>query len=267
MYRSAVNRRLSAASTTCTNASVSLPASYNLAILNHPSMQYHQFMIHCHRPYISKHYIQPQPPQGPGPNHARRMCIESALSIVKVLNIYEQAYGFHKANVQTISFIFSAALILIFTTVPTKSQPHSQDLLTHLSTCFRALDEMSSCFENARRTSAFLGNLQRQWQSRRQNRVVRGGDVGKHSVHHGCDASLLRKMDWPASSTHEGFGSEHESNYGQRIVPNLGTGVDGFEHEFEYSPIADAPSSSNVDFMDPDLCNILLSEGIPRAFI
>ncbi|PLB47595.1 fungal-specific transcription factor [Aspergillus steynii IBT 23096] len=219
-------------------------------------MQYHQFMIQCHRPYISRHYIQPQPPQGPGPNHARRMCIESAVSIVKVLNIYEQAYGFHKANVQFISFIFSAALILIFTTVPTKSRPCNQELLAHLSTCFRALDEMGSCFENARRTSTFLGTLQRQWQTRRQHRKSKVNGYG---------ASESRSMGWHANGTHGHFASDQNSLANQHITPTFDAGVDGLGPENEYSPIADPPST--VDFMDPDLCNILLSEGIPRAFI
>ncbi|KAI9035934.1 Zn(II)2Cys6 transcription factor [Aspergillus affinis] len=230
-------------------------------------MQYHQFMIHCHRPYISRHYIQPQPPQGPGPEHARKMCIESAVSIVEVLNKYERAYSFQKANVQIISFIFSAALILIFTTVPTKARPRNQQLVTHLSTCFRALDEMGCCFENARRTSTFLGTLQRQWQSRRQDRMTRDRSiVGKHGVDHGSGAIVSQSMGWHVNGTQGHFGSQPISFTNQGITPVLGAGVDGCGPEHECSPIADAPSS-NVDFMDPDLCNVLLSEGIPRAFI
>ncbi|KAK1147804.1 hypothetical protein N8T08_000317 [Aspergillus melleus] len=229
-------------------------------------MQYHRFMIHCHRPYISRHYIQPQPPQGPGPNHARRTCIESAVSIVEVLNMYERAYSFKNANVQIISFIFSAALILIFTTVPTKSRPRNQQLVTHLSTCFRALDEMGCCFENARRTSTFLSTLQRQWQSRRQNRVVGDrSEVGKHGAGQDSGASVSKSMDLSVNATRGHFGSPYSPLKDQGITPVLSVGVDipGPDHG---SPIADAPSS-NVDFMDPDLCNVLLSEGIPRAFI
>lgn len=219
-------------------------------------MQYHQFIIQCHRPYISRHYIQPQPPRGPGPNHARKICIESAVSIVKVLLLYEQAYGFHKANVQIISFIFSAALILIFTTVPTKARPCNQQLVAHLSTCFRALDEMGSCFENARRTSTFLGTLQRQWQTRRQHRKCRSDQS------HGAN---LTSLGWSSSGTQGACDTDLNTCVNQGDLRTWAGGVGGVGPENQVSPIADLPST--VDFMDPDLCNILLSEGIPRAFI
>lgn len=149
-------------------------------------MQYYQFMIHCHRPYISRYYIQPQPPQGPGSRHARSMCIESAVAIARLLAIYEKAYLFRGAKVQIISFNFSAALILIFTTMPWRRSPRDQELVRHLNTCFRALDDMGGCFENARRTRSFLGTLQRhgrlagavEWSSVRSERL----NVGMNRV-------------------------------------------------------------------------------------
>ena len=218
-------------------------------------------MIHCHRPYIARRYIQPQPPQGPGPNHARRMCIESATAIVKVLTIYEKTYGFRRANVQIISFVFSAALILIFTTVPTRSTSYDQELVNHLSTCFRALDDMSNCFENARRTSSFLGSLQRQWQIRRQNRRPRGGKRNLDQSF-GNAMGTSREMPWNLN-TAPGFPSLDHDVSAAHIGACMGSGADDLMPD--YSSIADAPST--IDFMDPDLCNILLSEGIPRAFV
>ncbi|RJE25122.1 fungal specific transcription factor [Aspergillus sclerotialis] len=225
-------------------------------------MQHHQFMIHCHRPYISRRYIQPQPPQGPGPNHARRMCIESATAIVKVLTIYEKAYGFRRANVQIISFVFSAALILIFTTVPTRSTPYDQELVNHLNTCFRALDDMSSCFENARRTSAFLTTLQRQWQIRRQSRTTRGGKRNlDQSFGHAMGTS--REMPWNPNTAPWVPSLDLDVSAAQDLGVCMGSGAD--DPVPDYSSIADDPPT--IDFMDPDLCNILLSEGIPRAFV
>ncbi|KAF4465465.1 Transcription factor [Fusarium albosuccineum] len=41
-------------------------------------MQYHQAIIYAHRPCMSKSYLQPQPPRGPGAGHARQMCMDSA---------------------------------------------------------------------------------------------------------------------------------------------------------------------------------------------
>jgi hypothetical protein len=38
------------------------------------------FAMETHRPWMSKGYLQPQPPKGPGSTHAREMCINSAIS-------------------------------------------------------------------------------------------------------------------------------------------------------------------------------------------
>ncbi|KAI9925584.1 hypothetical protein MW887_005966 [Aspergillus wentii] len=206
-------------------------------------MQYHQLIIHCHRPYISRHHIQPQPPQGPGSSHARMMCIESAIAIAKTLTLYERHYSFRRANFQTVSFIFSAALILIFAIVPARGQhEHDRELVAHLSTCFRALDEMGSQFENARRTSAFLNTLQREWQTRRRSQMARGVKRSFDFSHEPWNDNTIASLG--GSTEDSGFGSEGRSGLGSL-----------------------EESSFAVDFMEPDLCNILLSEGIPRSFV
>ncbi|KAL2847792.1 fungal-specific transcription factor domain-containing protein [Aspergillus pseudoustus] len=207
-------------------------------------MQYNQLMIHCHRPYISRHHIQPQPPQGPGHCHARAMCVESAIAIAKLLTIYERYYSFRRANFQIVSFIFSAALILIFTVVPARHMEGDRELLVHLSTCFRALDEMGSQFENAKRTSTLLNTLQREWQTRRRNRIARGVKRKYDSAHQATEHAVLGQGQNPQLHSPETGG--------------LWGGLDS---------ITDGHASYAVDFIEPDLCNILLSEGIPRAFV
>lgn len=249
-------------------------------------MQYHQFQIHCHRPYISRRYLQPQqPPQGPGPDHARKSCINAAVSIAQTLLLYERTHTFHRANVQIISYIFSAALILIFTTVPASIPtrlassisraelreglrsgcPDQETVLTHLSTCFRALDTMGTCFENARRTSTFLGALQTQWQSRRQSQT-RAAKKRKHQYQR-SEKSIHTA---PGLHSHV-LDSDPFGNANQDVGVGVGAGAAGCADAnigdlFSGSPIADDDPSSTIDFMDTGLCNILLSEGIPRAF-
>ncbi|KAL2832599.1 fungal-specific transcription factor domain-containing protein [Aspergillus cavernicola] len=209
-------------------------------------MQYHQLMIHCHRPYISRHHIQPQPPQGPGSSHARMMCMESAIAIAKSLTLYERYYSFRRANFQLVSFIFSAALILIFAIVPTRQYEHDRDLVVYLSSCFRALDEMGSQFENAKRTSTFLNTLQREWQTRRRTRMARGVKRKFDILHEPWNDAL-------ANQTQSLQGSAAGAGFWGDVQPGVDSTVEG--------------SLYSVDFMEPDLCNILLSEGIPRAFI
>ncbi|KAE9573443.1 hypothetical protein CGMCC3_g10266 [Colletotrichum fructicola] len=64
-------------------------------------MHYHQAIIHAHRPWMSKHYIQPQPPQGPGHIHARKACVDSAVAIAKILQLYEERYTLKRRDVTT----------------------------------------------------------------------------------------------------------------------------------------------------------------------
>lgn len=217
-------------------------------------------MIHCHRPYISKRYIQPQPPRGPGPKHARRMCVESAIAIVEILGLYERTYSFRRAGVSIIYYIFSATLILIFTTVPSRHVSHEQLLMNHLGTCFRALDDMSTCFENSKRTSTFLKAIQQQWHVQRQRWNTRGKKrkLG-HSSHDLTGTSRLRDVhaDMPPLST-SGDLPFALDEYG----PSLELGVDGLTAAC--SPL---DASSNIHSMDHNLCSVLFSEGIPDSFI
>lgn len=226
-------------------------------------MQYYQLMIHCHRPYISRHHIQPQPPQGPGHNHARAMCVESAIAIAKLLGIYERYYSFRRANFQIVSFVFSAALILIFTVVPARRTERERErdgeLLVHLSVCFRALDEMGSQFESAKRTSTLLNTLQMEWQTRRRRRrrttrmargVKRKYDIVQQQQQQTNELELELEPSVPGQGQSQDF-----------QCPETGPLWSGLDS------ITDGHASYAVDFLEPDLCNILLSEGIPRAFV
>lgn len=136
------------------------------------SMQYHQIVIFTHRPWVSKHYIQPRSPrQGPGYHHARRMCIESSMAVARLLQIYEKHYTFRRMNNQVVAIIFSAALMLLYVTIsPGKANNNENgaarvEMVAYLNLCFRALDELGQSFENAKRTRDFLVSLQRRWQA------------------------------------------------------------------------------------------------------
>ncbi|PYI18152.1 hypothetical protein BO99DRAFT_387114 [Aspergillus violaceofuscus CBS 115571] len=222
-------------------------------------MQYYQVMIHCHRPYIS-HVLQPQPPQGPGSGHARMTCIESAISIAKLLALYERHYSFRRANYLIVSFVFSAALILIFITVPAKGNDEDQELIEHLNTCFRALDEMGSRFENARRTNTFLTTLQREWQNLRRNTKVSSG--------------IKRKLPYSFTTTGRRTTARdgspprpaHDQSWSAAAVERTVEQADVLRHSTDI-PFIDNGLTYSLDFMESDLCNILLSEGIPRAFV
>lgn len=156
-------------------------------------MQYHQIIIFFHRPWLSKSYIQPRSPrQGPGYHHARRMCVESATAVARLLQLYEKHYTFRRMNNQVVAIIFSAALMLLFVTVSSSGMspdkpgdsptwPRNADMVAYLNLCFRALDELGQSFENAKRTRDYLVTLQRRWQSN----MGRSGSATKRQISSG----------------------------------------------------------------------------------
>ncbi|KAK7415148.1 hypothetical protein QQX98_006092 [Neonectria punicea] len=135
-------------------------------------MQYHQNIIHAHRPWMSRTHTQPSPPQGPGSSHARMMCVESAHAIAKLLQIYEMRYALRRMNIQGVGIACSAALLLIFANVTNFKKCINTDVGLHLSACFRALDEFGNTWESSKRAKDFLVLLQRQWELR--GRSARG---------------------------------------------------------------------------------------------
>ncbi|KAL2839180.1 Zn(II)2Cys6 transcription factor [Aspergillus pseudoustus] len=161
-------------------------------------LQYHQIVIFTHRPWVSKSYIQPRSPrQGPGYHHARKMCIESSISIARILHIYEKHYTFRRMNNQVVSMIFSAALILLYVTISTtplssrtglELTDSGTEMVAYLNLCFRALDELGQSFENAKRTRDFLVSLQRRWQAR----MRRSGAMKRNMSSHRLTQSAAR---------------------------------------------------------------------------
>lgn len=130
------------------------------------SMHYHSAIIHAHRPWMSKESIQPQPPKGPGSSHARKMCVESATAIAKLLRIYESHYTFRRMNIQAVAITCSAALMLIFASILRRDDRDADDTVAHLNVCFRALEEFGVSWESAKRAQNFLLHMQGIWESR-----------------------------------------------------------------------------------------------------
>ncbi|KAF7168738.1 hypothetical protein CNMCM5623_001644 [Aspergillus felis] len=140
-------------------------------------MQYHQNIIYAHRPWISKSHLQPQPPRGPGYTHAREMCIQSAIAISKILNMYESRYTLRRINVQAVSITSSAILFLLFAAVSNYPSDSQGNISLYLTTCFRALDEFSLSWKSAQRAKDLLVGLQRQWDLRTTpNKLPRQAD-------------------------------------------------------------------------------------------
>ena len=129
-------------------------------------MHYHQNLVHAHRPYMSRTYAQPIPPQGPGSDHARMMCLESASAIAMLLQLYELRYDFRHMAVPAVGIVCSAALLLIFQNVTRYQCEDEEGVKRNLSACFRALEQFELSWESAKRAREFLLLIQRQWELR-----------------------------------------------------------------------------------------------------
>ncbi|KAL5003089.1 fungal-specific transcription factor domain-containing protein [Aspergillus recurvatus] len=151
-------------------------------------MQYYQNIIYAHRPWMSKSYLQPQPPQGPGHGHAREMCIQSALAIARILVMYESRYTLRRIHTKAVAITSSAVLLLLFAAV-TQYCPCDENtgrkqggigngIAGHLSTCFRALDEFAISWPSAARAKDLLLRLQRRWEIRTRSNKGRYGPEG-----------------------------------------------------------------------------------------
>ncbi|KAI5927625.1 fungal-specific transcription factor domain-containing protein [Camillea tinctor] len=136
-------------------------------------MQYHQTTIHTHRPWMSTAYLAPEPQGCPIATNARMKCVDSAVSIAKLLQLYESRYTLRRMNIQAVGITCSAALLLIFALRAGYKGSGGNELGQHLSACFRALDEFSSSWENAKKARDFLALLQRQWENRGRPRRLR----------------------------------------------------------------------------------------------
>ncbi|KAJ5545817.1 fungal-specific transcription factor domain-containing protein [Penicillium frequentans] len=126
-------------------------------------LYYHQVVIHAHRPWMSKSSIQPQPQQGAGHVHARKMCVDSGTAIAKILQIYEKFYTFRRMNIQVVAITCSAALMLIFAKALHRSAHDDEETVANLNICFRALEEFGSAWESAQRAQSFLLRIQGLW--------------------------------------------------------------------------------------------------------
>ncbi len=115
---------------------------------------------------MSRTYAQPVPPQGPGSDHARMMCMDSAASIAKLLQIYEVRYALRRMAVHAVGIVCSAALLLVFQNVTRYNCGTDDEVKMNLSACLRALEQFELSWESAKRAREFLLLLQQQWELR-----------------------------------------------------------------------------------------------------
>lgn len=187
-------------------------------------MQFYQSLIYAHRPWMSKTHSQPQQAKGPGADQARKVCMDSARAIARLLRLYEERWTLRRINIQAVAITFSAALLLVFATVSRYQREREDEILTDLSACLRALDELSPSWDTARRARDFLIRLQRHWERQARSSssralLGRSGGAGAAAARGGFVAgarkrprlSSLRSADeeWPARDTASSLGSEY----------------------------------------------------------
>lgn len=136
-------------------------------------------MIYIHRPFISQrrrgsHAFSPSTLER-SYLHARKICIDSAVAISTLLRIYRRTCTLRYTNVEVVSIIFSAAIILVLESVagPASQSTEGRGLpargddsvAAHLDTCCKALADLGRVFHNATRTLEVLLAIKRKWQA------------------------------------------------------------------------------------------------------
>ncbi|THX81558.1 hypothetical protein D6D04_04002 [Aureobasidium pullulans] len=136
-------------------------------------MHYALLVIILHRPFCSRYYVQPRPLVGRGPQHAREMCIQSAVDIAKLLVCYKRQYTLRRISNQAVHTTFTAALILVYAVVSGIgiASQFRESLESHLDTTCEALSELGEAFPNANRALDVLLAAKRSWQARMLRKV------------------------------------------------------------------------------------------------
>ncbi|KAJ4049560.1 hypothetical protein NW763_008858 [Fusarium oxysporum] len=129
-------------------------------------MQHAFCIIILHRPFVAKSYIQPYPRVGAGHQHARSMCVQSAIDIAKLIGGYKLCFSIRRANVLFVHMAFTAALILVYATISEQEDHDRAEMSVHLDVCCQALAELGNVFESASRTLDILLSVKRTWQAR-----------------------------------------------------------------------------------------------------
>lgn len=138
-------------------------------------MQYYQILIYIHRPFISNQRVPKDSSTRIRLPHARRSCVEAALSVARLIKMYDTSHTLGRINIQAVSIIFSAALMLLYAKL-SSFPPFSQSILAkHLEICSRSLAEIGKYYENASRSLDLLLSIKRDWQAR----VITGPLHGK----------------------------------------------------------------------------------------
>lgn len=161
-------------------------------------MHYHQSIIYAHRPWMSKHVLQPQPPRGPGHRHAREMCIQSAIAISKILTLYKSQHDLRHIHHSAVHITSSAAYLLLFADMCSLPQWKGEGIRACLSTCFRALGEMAVSWKSATQLTNTLLEVQQKWRNRSVSAPV--SSRSEPAVHGPDLAHATDGRSWSAAS-------------------------------------------------------------------
>lgn len=126
-------------------------------------MHFYQYLIHVHRPLVSRNSRRPIPSQC---LQARKVCIDASVAIARLTRRYRSTYTLRYINNEAICIISSAAVILVFASVSELEGQGGKGLVSHLTTCCDALAILGKTFEHAGRTLEVLLAIKRQWQAK-----------------------------------------------------------------------------------------------------
>lgn len=144
-------------------------------------MQYYQIIIYIHRPFLSTGTMPSPSSLGSQHDNPRTICVDSAFAISKLIHHYERLYTLRRINIQAVSVVFSASLLLLFASLTVRQDDDHAECVAHLDLCTHALAEMGEYYENATRSLDLLFSIKRSWKAH----LVSGGSLlskRRHSI-------------------------------------------------------------------------------------
>jgi len=82
-------------------------------------------------------------------NRPRAGCNDAAFATAKLISNYKQAYTLQCINIQAVSVVLSASLILLFASLSITQGDDGMDYVAHLDVCAHGLAEMGGYYEDA----------------------------------------------------------------------------------------------------------------------
>lgn len=124
------------------------------------NMQYNEVMMFANHPFISS----PGGQQVAYSPDTRRLCLEAASNVARLLRLYQQNWSIRRANVHLVHVCLTTALVHLYFACTAELEDVYQNAMTDLETVCEALGTLSRAWRSAYRALDSLASIRQIWQ-------------------------------------------------------------------------------------------------------